>query len=150
MKPLKAGAAMALFCIAAPAIAQPVAITTKVMVETRKPAPDGTTRIVLMPAARVTPGDRVVYQISYRNSGAQPARDLVIANPVPAGLVYAGVANGTPAPELSVDGTRFGTLAQLSVRGRPATAADVRVVRWRVASLAGGTTGQVSYRATLK
>ncbi len=63
-------------------------------------------------AARVTPGDRIVYQLSYRNSGREPARDLVIANPVPANMAYAGAAEGSAEPELSVDGTRFGSLAQ--------------------------------------
>lgn len=145
----------ALLAAAAPALAQPVELVTKVMVETRKPATDGTTRIVLAPAARVVPGDRVVYQIGYRNSGNQPATGLVIANPVPAGLIYVGAAQGSPEPELSVDGTRFGTLAQLSVRTptgtRPATNADVRVVRWRLAKpVAAGASGQVSFRAILK
>ncbi|MEI9849932.1 MAG: hypothetical protein WDN24_02535 [Sphingomonas sp.] len=79
----------------------------------------------------------------------------MIANPVPAGLIYSGPAEGSPEPELSVDGTRFGTLSQLSVRttagSRAATPADVRVVRWRLARpVAAGGSGQVSFRAILK
>jgi uncharacterized repeat protein (TIGR01451 family) len=148
---MKAGAFAAFAAAAMPAAAQPVELVTKVLVETRKPAADGTVRIVLAAAARVTPGDRVVYQIAYRNNGAKPASDLVIANPVPAGLVYAGPAQGSPEPELSADGSHFGTLAQLRVAGRAATAADVRVVRWRLARpVAPGATGQVSFRAILK
>lgn len=152
---VKAATVAALLAAAAPALAQPVELVTKVLVETRKPAADGTTRIVLAPAARVTPGDRVVYQIAYHNSGKQPATGLVIANPVPTGLIYSGAAQGSPEPELSVDGTRFGPLAQLTVRTatgtRPATNADVRVVRWRLAKpVAAGASGSVSFRATLK
>jgi uncharacterized repeat protein (TIGR01451 family) len=152
---MKIGASAALFASALPATAQPVELVTRVMVEMREPARDGTTRIVLAPAARVTPGNRVVYQISYRNTGREAARDLVIANPVPAGLIYAGPAQGSPEPELSVDGARFGTLSQLSVRTvtgtRAATSADVRVVRWRlVKPVAAGGSGQVSFRAILK
>lgn len=150
----KLGGAVALAAMAAPALAGTVELGTKVLVETRKAAPDGTTRIVLAPAARVTPGDRVVYQINYRNAGNQPARDVVIANPVPQGLVYAGVAGNSPEPELSTDAVHFGPLAQLSVSAagsaRPATAADIRVVRWRLNPIAPGASGQVAFRAMLK
>lgn len=155
MKLVKTAVIAGLLAAAAPALAQPIELVTKVLVETRKAATDGTTRVELAPANRVVPGDRVVYRIAYRNSGKQAASGLVIANPVPAGLVYAGPAEGSSAPELSVDGIRFGTLAQLSVRTptgtRPATNADVRVVRWRLTSaVAPGTGGQVSFRAVLK
>jgi uncharacterized repeat protein (TIGR01451 family) len=153
---LKLSGAVALLTLSVPAMAQPVEITARAMVEMRKAAPDGTTKITLAPVARVTPGDRVVYQLTYRNTGREPARDLVIANPVPANLVYAGAADGGVEPELSVDGTRFGPLSQLAVHTadgatRPATTADVRVVRWRLADpIAAGGYGQVSFRAILK
>lgn len=152
---MKIGGAVALLAIPATALAQPVEITAHAMVEQRKAAADGTTRITLA-AARVTPGDRIVYQLSYRNSGREPARDLVIANPVPANMTYAGAAEGSAEPELSVDGTTFGSLAQLTVRAadgrvRPALATDVRVVRWRLATpVAAGGAGQVAFRAVLK
>lgn len=139
--------------VAAP-LASPISITAKVLVETRKPAADGTVKIVLAPAARVTPGDRVVYQITVQNSGNQVARDLVVANPVPAGLAYVGGAAGSPEPELSIDGVHFAGLSQLAVRSggvsRAALASDIRVVRWRLASVAAGGKAQLSFRATLK
>ncbi|MBX3563611.1 MAG: DUF11 domain-containing protein [Sphingomonas sp.] len=140
--------------LAAAPVGSPVSITAQVLVETRKPAADGTVRIVLAPAARVTPGDRLVYQITVQNSGREAALNLVVANPVPAGLIYAGAAAGSPEPELSVDGVRFGTLSQLAVRSegvsRPALPADVRAVRWRIASIAAGRKAHLSFRATLK
>ena len=95
---MRAGPLAAAIAMAPPAAAQAVQLVTKVLVETRKPAADGTTRIELATAARVTPGDRVVYQIIYRNPGREAARDLVIANPIPAGLVYAGAAHGSTEP----------------------------------------------------
>jgi len=139
---------------AAPAPGQ-VEIHASVLAEARTPAADGTTRVTLVPAARVTPGDRLVYRIEYRNHGKQAATGLVIANPVPAALQYAGPADGAQAPELSVDGQTFGPLSALKVRSgttlRPATAADIRVVRWRIAQpVAAGARGQVSFRAILK
>lgn len=154
---LKSGGAFALLAIAVPALAvgNPVSITSRVLAEVHKPAADGTTRVELAAPGRVTPGDRVVYQITVRNSGSQAARDLVIANPVPAQLAYAGPAQGSPAPELSIDGQRFAPIAQLTARGangqlRPATMADVRVVRWRLASVPAGGSANVSFRAILK
>ena len=152
MSPLiKIGGAVALLAAPVQALAKPVELGTKVLVETRKPAPDGTTRIQLTPAAKVMPGDRVVYQISYRNTGSQPASNVVISNPVPQGLTYAGAAGNSPEPELSADGVHFGTLAQLGAHSpRPVTAADIRVVRWRLDPIAGGGSGQVAFRAVLK
>lgn len=153
---MKLGGAVALLAIPAAGLAQPVDLTARAMVEQRKAAPDGTTKITLAPAARVTPGDRIVYQLSYRNTGREPARDLVIANPVPANLVYAGTAEGSAEPELSVDGTRFGRLQQLTVRTadgkvRPALSTDIRVVRWRLNDpVPAGGSGQVAFRAILK
>ena len=146
----------ALALVATPAIAAPVEVTARAMTEQRQAASDGTTRIALVPVGRITPGDRVVYQLAYRNAGALPARDVVIANPVPRDLVYAGPADGSAAPEVSVDGITFGLLSQLRTRGadgasRPAALADVRVVRWRIGNpVAPGGHGQLAFRAILK
>jgi uncharacterized repeat protein (TIGR01451 family) len=150
----KAAAAAALVVPVA-AIAAPVELNTHIMVEAKKPAADGTVKVVLVQPGRVVPGDRVVFQVAYRNTGKQAASDVVITNPVPAQMAYAGVAGGSPAPEVSIDGVRFGTLAQFSVRGadgrvRAATGADVRVVRWRLNPIAAGGSGQVAFRAILK
>lgn len=149
-----AALAAALLMAPLPAFAQGVVLKTNVLSEVREAAANGTTRIRLAPAARVTPGDRVVYQIGFKNTAKQAASNVVITNPVPAGLAYAGAAEGSPAPELSVDGVRFGTLSQLTVRAggitRAATGADVRIVRWKLAPIAAGTSGQVSFRAILK
>jgi len=139
---------------AVPAVANTVDIHASVLAEKRGAAADGTTRVSLVPAARVTPGDKVVYRLNYRNNGKQPVTGLVIANPVPTAMRYAGPAEGSAAPELSVDGKTFGPLAALKVRdgatSRPAVAADVRVVRWRLARpVAGGAGGQVAFRAVL-
>ncbi|WHU03543.1 hypothetical protein [Sphingomonas sp. NIBR02145] len=134
----------------------PVNITTTVLAETRADAANGITQVKLVPARRVVPGDHVVYQIKVTNSGAKPASGVVIANPVPAGMQYAGPAANSPAPEVSVDGKSFGQLASLRIatadgRARPATAADVRVVRWRLAQpVPAGGAQQVAFRALLK
>ncbi|WBO23149.1 hypothetical protein [Sphingomonas abietis] len=141
---------------ALPAFAAPVELVTKVLAEQRTAAKDGTTQIALTPAARVTPGDRIVYEISYRNTGSQPIGNFVVSNPLPKDVAYMAPAAGSPAPDLSVDGSTFGPLATLRVKGpkgdlRPAIATDVKAVRWRLAEpLAAGGSGQFAFRAMLK
>jgi uncharacterized repeat protein (TIGR01451 family) len=148
--------ASTLALLATPALAAPVEITTRVLSEQRQSAADGTTSVKLVPAARVVPGDRVVYEIGYRNTGTAPVSNIVVANPVPKQMTYAGPAQGSAQPEVSTDGTSFAMLSALRVRGadgsqRAATMGDVRVVRWRVTTpVAGGAGGQLAYRAILK
>lgn len=142
-----AGAALA----AAPALAAgPLVVTSQVMVEAKQRAADGTTRIALVPARRVVPGDRVVFTLAYRNTGTQPLADLVFDNPLPSGVAYRAPVANSPAPELSVDGRRYGTLAQLSA-GRAIGPDDVTHVRWRLPRpLAPGASGAVAFQAVLK
>lgn len=143
--------------LAVPALAaEPVKITATVLVEKREAAADGTTRVRLVPVGRIVPGDHVVYRLSVSNSGSKPASGVVIANPIPAGMQYAGPAANSPVPELSVDGKTFGSLGSLRIatadgKTRAAAPADVRVVRWHLAQpVAPGGEGQVAFRALLK
>ena len=86
IRPLLLLAAVAL---ATPVLAAgPLQVTSQVMVEAKQRAADGTTKIALVPARRVVPGDRVVFTLAYRNTGAQPLADLVFDNPVPNGVAY--------------------------------------------------------------
>jgi uncharacterized repeat protein (TIGR01451 family) len=134
----------------------PLVVESSVLAEQRQAAPDGTVKVSLVPAAKVVPGDKVVFVLSYRNTGAQPIGELVLSNPLPRGLAYRGPAAGSPAPELSVDGRTFGALSVLRVTGgggvqRQANADDVRHVRWRLAQpLKAGAKGQLSFQATLR
>lgn len=141
---------------ATPALAAPVQLTTRIMKEQRWLAADGAPSVRLVPAARAVPGDRLVYILTYRNGGAAPVADLVLDNPLPPSVAYRAPAAGSPAPEVSVDGARFGPLATLTTRlpqggSRAAGPDDVRHLRWRVAGpLPAGAQGQVSFNATLK
>lgn len=106
----------------------------------------------LIPAARVSPGDDVVYVLSYANGGTKRADNVVITNPIPANLAFVGAEGAV----VSVDGgTSYGPLAELRLPGadgssRLATAADVTHVRWTLAPIAPGSKGEVTYRARLK
>lgn len=155
-KPLAIGlGAVVALVVTAPAFAAGLSVTNTVLVQQRSQAADGTTRVSLTPASRVVPGDRIVYQMTYRNGEAKPIENLVLNNPLPSGIAYRGPAQGSPAPELSVDGKTFGPLASLTVRengaARPARASDVRAVRWSLASaVPAGATGKLSFEAIVQ
>lgn len=141
--------------VPAPAADGPLELTSKVLTENRQRAADGTTRIALEPVRRAVPGDKVVFVLSYRNTGRQPLDNIVFNNPVPKGIAYRAAAEGSAAPEVSVDGQTFGTLAALRVKtasgSRAAGPDDVTHVRWRLARpLTAGAQGQFAYRAVLK
>lgn len=142
--------------LAAPvAAAGPLEVTSRVLVESKQLAADGTTRIALVPAKRAVPGDRVVFVLAYRNTGAQPLSNIVFDNPVPQGVAYRAPLAGSPAPDLSVDGRLYGALEQLTVAANGATRAaaadDVTHVRWRLARpLAPGARGEFAFQAALK
>lgn len=135
--------------------AGPLQVVSKILVEQRVRAADGSTSIVMAPAKKVVPGDRLVVVLAYRNTGKQAINGLVLNNPVPQGVAYRGAASNSPVPEVSVDGTNYGSLASLRVRTasgiRAAGPDDVTAVRWRLAAaLAAGAQGQLSFQAVLK
>lgn len=102
------------------------------------------------------PGTEIIYVISYRNAGTQPAADVVINNPVPAEMTYvAGSAEGAGTRiEMSVDGGKqFGALQALQVKdadgkSRAARGEDVTHLRWTMlGAIPAAKAGSVSYRA---
>lgn len=145
--------------IAVPAMAlaqqsSPVTITNAVYQEVEVKSPDGKLTTKLVPAKRVAPGEDVIYEISYRNSGTETATELAIDNSLPSAVLFVGAT--TEPSAVSVDGGRvFGSLASLTVTGpqgqvRPARASDVTNLRWIVPVLAADATGKVTYRARVK
>lgn len=141
---------------ATPALADPLSVTSRMLVERRVVAADGTASVELVAPAKVVPGDRVTISLGYRNTGTAPIADLVLANPVPKGIVFRGPAPGQPIPEMTVDGRTWGALPTLVVAlptgaTRAATAADIVAVRWRLAKpVAPGAHGDLSFQAVLK
>ncbi len=138
------------------AVAGPLQVTSSILVESRSAAADGTTRITLVKPSKVTPGDKVIFVLSYRNTGKQPLANVVLANPLPREIAYRSANPGSPAPDVSVDGTTFGALDTLRVRSldggtRAASPNDVTSVRWRIANpIPAGSQGQFAFQAVLK
>lgn len=120
---------------------------------------DGTERRELVEAARVLPGEEVLFTVSYTNVGAQPAEDLTITNPVPDHMDYVdnSASNGSASVTFSVDGGQtFGTPQELSVTGadgeqRMAAAAEYTHVRWVLdGDVAPGASGTVQFTAVVE
>lgn len=142
---------------AVPALAAgPLQVTAKVLTEQKVREPDGSVRVNLVPARKVVPGDKVVFVLGYRNTGTQSISNVVLDNPVPAGIAYRGPSATSAAPDVSVDGKTYGPLGSLSVRTAPGVTRaagpdDVTNVRWRLASpVTAGAQGQLSFQAVLK
>lgn len=108
----------------------------------------------------VTPGDKVVFTLKYKNEGSDPAVGFRATNPMPAAIQFIEVQEEWA--EVSVDGGKnWGKLTALSVTNkssdgsadvtRPASAQDVTHVRWVFAQpIAVGAQGSVSYRGVVK
>jgi uncharacterized repeat protein (TIGR01451 family) len=144
-------------CVVGSALAaEQLQVTTAVLADQRVAAADGSTIVRSVRPARVTPGDQMTLVIEYRNTADRALANVVLANPVPQGMVFRGAAQGTPMPELSTDGVIFATIDRLSVRSpagqmRAATLADVTAVRWRLSRpIAAGERGRLAFHATVR
>lgn len=151
-------ALVALFALLAPAAAMAadsVTLDSKVFVERTTQDEAGKAKTVLEPPKVVTPGDKLVFVLSYQNIGAQPASAFVVTNPIPQAVAYSGF-EGEPA-QVSVDGGKtWGSLASLKIQQsdgtlRDAQAADVTHVRWSFAkAIPAGKGGKLSFRGVVR
>jgi uncharacterized repeat protein (TIGR01451 family) len=145
--------ACAPIALIAAAPAGPIQLTSNVMVE-KTAMVDGRQQTVLKAPDTVVPGDRLLFQTNYRNTGAKAADHFVVTNPVPASVAYAGESSA--GAEMSVDGGKhYGELATLRVttpdgQSRPARPEDVTNLRWTLASIAPGTQGTLKYRGMVR
>ncbi len=149
---------LALFALLAPAAAAAadnVSLTSKVLVERAKPGADGKPVVVREEPGVVTPGDRLVVVLSYRNKGAEPATGFTLTNPIPESVAFTGTDDQSAS--VSVDGGKsWGPLASLKVvaadgTSRPAVAADVTHIRWSFGRpIAAGSGGELSFRGVVE
>jgi uncharacterized repeat protein (TIGR01451 family) len=132
-----------------------VALNSQVFVERTTTDANGAARTALEPPGVVTPGDHLVFVLSYHNNAAAPATDFVVTNPIPDSVIFAGAESAGSV--LSVDGGQsWGALAALTVRNpdgssRPAALGDVTHVRWRIAQpIPAGGGGELRFRGVVK
>lgn len=120
--------------------------------------PDGRVEKKTVPVSTVVPGTEVLYVVTVRNVGDEPAGGIVVNNPVPAEMIYRNALSAANAPnQVSVDGgQQWGSLDKLTKSGadgksRPAENGDVTHVRWTLAySIKPGEEGSFTYRAALR
>ena len=118
----------------------------------RQVTENGKTTETLEDPNQVLPGDKLVFTTHYSNSSNKAVDDFVVTNPLPAPVKLAEVDSF----EVSVDGGKsFGALTALKVAGadgkvRAAELGDVTHIRWRVASIAPGASGEVKYFAEVR
>ncbi|HYD23474.1 MAG TPA: hypothetical protein VEB68_01665 [Croceibacterium sp.] len=149
---------LALLPLLVPAAAQAadsVSLVSQVLVERVDTTPEGQTVTTRGEPDVVTPGDRLLFVLSYRNNGAQPATTFVLTNPVPDSVAFAGTDDASAV--VSVDGSKtWGPLSSLTVievdgTMRPAEPADVTHVRWSLAEpVPSGGAGELSFRGVVK
>jgi uncharacterized repeat protein (TIGR01451 family) len=136
----------------------PLAIRAIAEVESRSHAA-GRETVKLIPADRVVPGDRVIYTLEVRNTGATALDAPIVTHPVPEHMRY--VANSAVGPgaevSYSVDGghsfERAENLKVLEADGRlrHAVAADYTDIRWQLKnSLKANSVAFVRFRALVK
>lgn len=115
----------------------------------------GRASVVLQPPTLVTPGDKLVFVLNYKNQGDAPATRFTVTNPIPSAVVYANQASAGEV--VSVDGGRiWGALATLRVRTadgktRPALASDVTHIRWTLTTpVAAGVGGKLQFHGIVR
>ena len=154
-----AAAMLAILPLTAAAVAQDaLEVTTVVEKEIVVEADDGEERVERVAADVITPGERVIYTITFKNVGAEAADNVVITNPIAESLIYvAGSATSDGASvEFSIDGGQtFAPASELRLVDngieRPATTRDYTHVRWVMQTeLAVGAEGQMSFAADLE
>jgi len=148
-------ALLALLTPVAAHAADGVSLVSEVFVEHTETTPEGRSVTTRAEPEMVVPGDNLVFVLSYRNDGAEPATDLVLTNPVPDSVAFSGTTDQSAV--VSVDGGKtWGALNALTVVGtdganRPAEAADVTHIRWVLDQpVPSGSAGELSFRGVVK
>jgi uncharacterized repeat protein (TIGR01451 family) len=136
----------------------PLEIKSIAEVESRS-VQSGHTVVKLVPADRVAPGDRVIYTLEVRNTGAAPIEAPMVTYAIPEHMRYMADSAVGPGAEVSysVDaGRSFESADTLKVQGpdgrlRPAVAADYTDIRWHLKnSLKPNSVAFVRFRALVK
>jgi uncharacterized repeat protein (TIGR01451 family) len=136
----------------------PLEIKSIAEVESRSTV-NGREVVKLIAADRVVPGDRVIYTLEVRNTGATALDAPTVTYPIPEHMHYVADSAVGPGAEVSysVDGGhRFGRADNLKTPGadgkpRLAVAAEYTDIRWQLKnSLKADSVAFVRFRAVVK
>ena len=154
-------AAVMLMALPLAAWAQPkVAITVKAQKEVTVTV-QGKQVKKMIAAKGVHPGEEIVYTLSYRNSGTEAAKDVIISDPIPAGTAFIpGSASEVGDLSFSIDNGKSykkPTLLTYEMKGsdgkvqkKVATPEDYTDIRWTIATIAAGGKGSVNFKVKVK
>ena len=143
------------------ALAQQGAIQLEHKAEQRETFTDesGLEQTRLVEAARVLPGEEVLFTVTYTNVGDEAAEDVVIVNPVPEHMFYVSdsATGENTSITFSVDGGKtFAAPQDLLITDafgaeRPAAAKDYSHIRWVIESdVTAGGNGTVHFAAVVE
>jgi len=143
------------------ALAQQGAIQLEHKAEQRETFTDenGIEKTRLVEAARVLPGEEVLFTVTYTNVGDEAAEDVVIVNPVPEHMFYVSdsATGENTSITFSVDGGEtFAAPQDLLITDalgeeRPAAAKDFSHIRWVIESdVTAGGSGTVHFAAVVE
>lgn len=130
-------------------------LSSDVFVEKQKQRADGSVATILEAPNLVTPGDKLVFVVKYKNTGAAPAEKFVVTNPLPKAVAFNGTSDGLEV--VSIDGgNSWGFLSNLrlqdsSGKSRPALMSDVTHIRWNLNQpIAAGSEGKLIFRGIVR
>jgi len=122
----------------------------------------GKTVLEKVPAENSSPGDQLVYTITYTNAGKGAVVDATIVNPIPRGVTVdpMGIEGTDANVTCSIDSGRSFHAPPVMVKikkpdgsleSKPAPPESYTHIRWIIKKpLAPGQTGQVNFKATVK
>lgn len=135
--------------------ATPLQLSSDVFVERQVVRGDGSKTIVLEAPKMVTPGDKLVFVVKYKNVGSATASNFVVTNPLPSAVAFNGTSDGLEI--VSIDGGKsWGTLGALRVTKtngstRTAERGDVTHIKWNLNQpLTAGAEGKLIFRGIVK
>lgn len=114
-----------------------------------------------VPAAEATPGETVIFTISFTNSGDEAATNVNIDDPIPAGTAYVvGSASEVGDVFFSIDGGQSYKQPSLltyeithpdgSREKKVASPEQYTHIRWRIPQIDAGAAGAVSFSVKVR
>ncbi|MDF1581031.1 MAG: hypothetical protein P1P74_09680 [Desulfuromonadales bacterium] len=110
-----------------------------------------------IPTVEAMPGETLIFTITYKNTGDEPATNVIVNNPLPTGTIYLpGSATEINDLSFSIDhGETFKKPSMLtyevstpdgSKEKRTATPEQYTHIRWQFPTILAGEQGSVSYK----
>ncbi|MBK9160125.1 MAG: DUF11 domain-containing protein [Nitrosomonadales bacterium] len=147
------------FSLGAQAADGAIKVKSVAEIEVTMVAKDGKKTVKRASPDKAVPGTEVIFTNTFENTGDKTASDITVENPIPANTEYVGgSAFGKDCVILfSVDGgMHYGYAEDLKIKdekgnARNALPREYTHIRWTYkGQLAGGKSGEVGFRATIK